>query len=158
MPKVSAANRCYLQLVFHSTAHMQAALPNPLCLSTDLLRRLCHSHVDKRRAECLFCLQFKTSEIASRCAGLIRVNIYKDSIVNADRLPPLPGVAALSSMLEPHYEALRSSSGQAAHSKPTYNVTDAERRASLDFLTVRPNLPAYNNAILQETGCPVHLH
>lgn len=81
-------------------------------------------------------LQFKTSEIASRCAGLIRVNVYKDSIVNGDRLPPLPGVAALTSMLEPSYEALRAKSAEVAHSKPTYNVTDAERRASIDFLTV----------------------
>lgn len=81
-------------------------------------------------------MQYKTSEIASRCAGLIRVNIYKDSIVNAERLPPLPGIAALTSMLEPHFEALRKTSGYAAHCKPTYNVTDAEKKASVDFLTV----------------------
>lgn len=81
--------------------------------------------------------QYKTSEIASRCAGLIRVNLYKDSIVHGDRLPPLPGYAALSSMLEPSYETLRAVGAEVAHSKPTYNVTDAEKRASTDFLTVR---------------------
>lgn len=82
-------------------------------------------------------MQFKTSEIAARCTSLIRVNVYKDSIVNAERLPPLPGLSALTSMLEPCYESLRTLSGEAAHSKPTYNVTDAERQASVEFLTVR---------------------
>ena len=82
------------------------------------------------------CLQFKTSEIAHRCAGLIRVNIYKDSIVNAERLPPLPGMAALTKMLEPHFEALQQSGVYVAHCKPTYNVTDAEKAACVDFLTV----------------------
>jgi len=52
-------------------------------------------------------LQYKTSEIASRCTSLVRVNIYKDSVVNAERLPSLPGAAALHSMLEPAYAALR---------------------------------------------------
>ena len=39
-------------------------------------------------------------------------------------------------MLEPHYEALQQTSGYAAHCKPTYNVTDAEKAASVEFLTV----------------------
>lgn len=82
-------------------------------------------------------MQYKTSEIAAKCSSLIRVNIYKDSIVNAERLPPLPGIAALKSMLEPSYNALRGVNREAVNSRPAYNVTDAEKKSSVDFLTVR---------------------
>lgn len=76
--------------------------------------------------------QYKTSDVASRCSNLIRVNVYKDSIKNAEKLPALPGRAALFSMLEPAYNALREPGSHNAHS--TYNVTGGERQAAEEFL------------------------
>lgn len=82
-------------------------------------------------------LQYKTSEVASRCSGLIRVNVYKDSIKNVEKLPVLPGRPALYSMLEPAYNTLRGPGSHNAHTRPTCNVTANEKSAAEDFLQVR---------------------
>ena len=81
-------------------------------------------------------MQYKTADVASRCGSLIRVNVYKDSIRNAEKLPALPGSTALQSMLEPAYLALKGAGNHYAHGRPTYDVTDAEKQAAEDFLTV----------------------
>lgn len=79
-------------------------------------------------------MQYKTSEVASRCGGLIRVNVYKDRIKNAEKLPVLPGRNALRAMLEPAYELLQGLGAASAHNKPAYDVSGGERQAAEDFL------------------------
>ena len=64
------------------------------------------------------------------------MNIYKDSIKNADRLPHLPGMQALYAMLEPAYSVLSSVRGEAAHSRPTTIVTEPEVHAADEFVKV----------------------
>lgn len=82
-------------------------------------------------------MQYKTTDIASRCSNLVRVNIYKDSIKNADKLPPLPGLSALYAMLEPAYSSLHNVQKEAAHSRPTTMTTEPERHAADEFIKVK---------------------
>ena len=81
-------------------------------------------------------MQYKTSDIAARCSNLVRVNIYKDSIKNADRLPSLPGASALYAMLEPAYQALNKLGIEAVHSRPATMVTEPEKIAADEFVKV----------------------
>ena len=81
-------------------------------------------------------MQYKTSEMAARCAGLIRVNVYKDKIKNAASLPPLPNQPALVSMLAPSFLVLSSVARDKARSRPIYAISESQRAAAQDFLSV----------------------
>jgi hypothetical protein len=56
-------------------------------------------------------LNFKTQDVQKQTTDIVRVNIYKDSVKNTGSLPQIPGLKALKAALQPHYAALRSSSG-----------------------------------------------
>ena len=82
-------------------------------------------------------LQYKTAEVAARCKGLIRVNLYKDRIKNAAHLPGLPNAPQLAAALAPSYWALANIGADKSRSRPLYSVTEEQGRAAGAFLQAR---------------------
>ena len=91
-------------------------------------------------------MQYKTSEVAARCKGLVRVNIYKNQIKNATHLPALPHAQALSAALAPHYWTLNSIGRDKSRSRPVYVTNDAQRLAAGGFLKVGTGLTCIGSA------------
>lgn len=87
-------------------------------------------------AVCVPCLQYKTSEVRSKCVGLMRVNLYKDQISPAGSMPPLPNDKALYASLRPAYNVLKAAGQQRAHGRPMYAITDDQKKAADSFLKV----------------------
>lgn len=99
---------------------------------------------------CSVCAQYKTSEVASRCKSLMRVNIYKNRIKNAAHLPALPNAGSLLIALSPSYSFLsntgenkdkgkekeKSDKGEKEKSTPLYAISDEEKHAADAFLQV----------------------
>ena len=84
------------------------------------------------------------------------MNIYKDSIKNAAALPPLPNDAALMAMLVPSFHALSTAGKEGMHSRPMYAITDAQKQAAEDFLSVRPLLRYSQAAYELANLCTLH--
>jgi hypothetical protein len=72
---------------------------------------------------------FKTPEVAARCAGLVRVNVYKDRVRGGGALPPLPGRAALAGALAAPHAALARAGGARAPG-PAHAASPAEAAAA----------------------------
>lgn len=72
-----------------------------------------------------------------RCAGLVRVNVYKDRVKLRGALPPLPGGRRLASELAPHHAALAAARAAAAE-RPVHEITAEEAAAARRFLQVVP--------------------
>ena len=82
-------------------------------------------------------LQYKTSEVRSKCTGLMRVNLYKDQISPVGSMPPLPNDKALCASLRPAYNVLKAAGQQRAQGRPMYAITDDQKKAADSFLKVR---------------------
>ncbi|KAK9834290.1 hypothetical protein WJX81_004017 [Elliptochloris bilobata] len=96
-------------------------------------------------------VQYKTAEVAARCGGLTRVNVYKDRITLAKPggLPALPHAASLAAALAPVHRDL-AALGRERH-RPLYNVS-AEQAALADtFLQV---VQEHNSRLCAD----LHLH
>lgn len=81
-------------------------------------------------------LQYKTSEVRSKCTGLMRVNLYKDQISPAGTMPPLPNDKALYASLRPAYNVLKAAGQSRASGRPMYAITDDQKKAADSFLKV----------------------
>lgn len=81
-------------------------------------------------------LQYKTSEVRSKCASLMRVNLYKDQIAPSGSMPPLPNDKALYASLRPAYNVLKAAGQQRASGRPMYAITDDQKKAADTFLKV----------------------
>lgn len=79
-------------------------------------------------------IQHKTSEVAQRCTGLMRVNLYKDKIKNAPMANCLPKFKSLYSDLLPWHKKLQESSKYSR--RPSHVVTSSEYIAVEAFLRV----------------------
>lgn len=82
-------------------------------------------------------MQYKTAEVAARCGGLTRVNVYKDRITLAKpgSLPPLPHAAALAAALAPLHRDL-AVAGHERH-RPLCDVSEEQAWLADAFLQVR---------------------
>ena len=123
----------------HVTAHMQLELwqiHQRMGAVPDSVRFTCLSW-GKAKASCvLLCLQYKTSEVRSKCTGLMRVNLYKDQISTVGSMPPLPNDKALYASLRPAYNVLKAAGQERAHGRPMYAITDDQKKAAGTFLKV----------------------
>jgi DENN (AEX-3) domain len=80
---------------------------------------------------------FKTQDVRSRCGGLVRVNIYKDRVKNANSLPALPNAAELIAQLAgPHAELQRAGRERAAAARPVHVVSEAQAAAAQSFSSI----------------------
>lgn len=77
-------------------------------------------------------VQYKTHEVASKCSGLMRVNVYKDVVKNCP-VPQMPGSKKLAAALAPHYARLRAAADVAAY-RPVYAIDPEEAAAAGAFL------------------------
>ena len=100
----------------------------------------------------MWCLQYKTGELASRCGDLIRVNVYKDKIKNAS-LPSLPNDRALVAALTKDYTMLATMGEEKARNRPIYSVTDSQRGAAERLLRVSMSQPSTYFALGDTMGC-----
>eukprot|EP00879_Flechtneria_rotunda_P029127 GHRR01031396.1.p1 GENE.GHRR01031396.1~~GHRR01031396.1.p1 ORF type:complete len:181 (+),score=37.00 GHRR01031396.1:416-958(+) len=78
-------------------------------------------------------VQYKTPDVATRCHGLMRVNVYKDGVKNAS-FPALPNARQLLQSLTPHYTALHDAAPLAIE-RPVHVITPDEERAAQKLLT-----------------------
>ena len=87
--------------------------------------------------------QYKTSDVASRSSGLVRVNLYKDLVSNTGRLPSLPHHAQLRAQLETPYWHL-ANGYEKSRGKAIYALPAARLALAGEFLQVpsgsRPDL------------------
>ena len=81
-------------------------------------------------------LQYKTSEVRSKCTSLMRVNLYKDQISPSGSMPPLPNDKALYASLRPAYNVLKAAGQQRGSGRPMYAITDDQKKAADSFLKV----------------------
>lgn len=79
-------------------------------------------------------VQYKTSEVRSKCTGLMRVNLYKDQISPVGTMPPLPNDKALYASLRPAYNVLKAAGQLRASGRPMYAITDDQKKAADSFL------------------------
>lgn len=79
-------------------------------------------------------VQYKTAAVASRCHGLLRVNVYKNAIKNAS-FPSLPNSRQLMQVLAPHHAALCEAAPLAVE-RPVHVITPDEEAAASHFLAV----------------------
>lgn len=83
---------------------------------------------------------FKTREVRSRCGGLVRVNIYKDRVKNANSLPALPNAATLVEDLAGHHAKLQQlGRGRAAAARPVHIVSEAQAASAQGFALTLQN-------------------
>lgn len=80
--------------------------------------------------------QYKTPEVAARCGGLTRVNVYKDRITLAKPggLPALPHAASLAAALAPVHRQL-AALGRERH-RPLHDVSAEQAALADNFLQV----------------------
>jgi hypothetical protein len=77
---------------------------------------------------------FKTQEVRARCGGLVRVNIYKNRVKNANSLPALPNAATLAEALAgPHALLQRLGKEREAGARPVHVVSEAQIVAAQSF-------------------------
>lgn len=83
---------------------------------------------------------FKTREVRARCGGLVRVNIYKDRVKNANSLPALPNAATLVEDLAGHHAKLQQlGRGRAAGARPVHIVSEAQAALAQSFASTLQN-------------------
>lgn len=75
-------------------------------------------------------VQYKTSEVRSKCSGLMRVNIYKDQIKTSGPMPPLPNDKALNASLRPAYNVLRAAGQERRGGTPMYAISEEQKKAA----------------------------
>ena len=95
-----------------------------------------------------FCMvQYKTSEVRSKCSSLMRVNLYKDQIKTSDHMPPLPNDKRLHASLRPAYNVLRAAGQERRGGRPMYAISEEQKKAADVFLQVTllsaSNLPCW---------------
>ena len=88
-------------------------------------------------------MQYKTSEVRSKCSGLMRVNIYKDRIKTTSQMPPLPNDKALFASLRPAYNILRAAGQERARGRPMYAISEEQKKAAETMLQVSLHLLTY---------------
>ncbi len=77
---------------------------------------------------------FKTQEVRSRCGGLVRVNIYKDRVKNANSLPTLPNAAELTVALAGAHAKLQQLGRERANAaRPVHVVSEAQAALANSF-------------------------
>ena len=76
--------------------------------------------------------QYKTPTVRQAVQGLVRVNVYKDSVAGTQNLPALPGRASLAERLAPAHAALREL--DPGHVLPGLAPSSRGRRAVRAFL------------------------
>ncbi|KAG0558563.1 hypothetical protein KC19_10G038000 [Ceratodon purpureus] len=79
-------------------------------------------------------IQSKTSEVQSKVANLVRVNVLKNK-VSMSSIPPLPEYNKLLSQLEPFHSQLAAVSGSARR-HPVHHTNEAQAHAVEGFLQV----------------------
>ena len=99
----------------------------------------CHETAKQGCSPCksVLLLQYKTSEVRSKCTSLMRVNLYKDQITPVGTMPPLPNDKALYASLRPAYNVLKAAGQQRVQGRPMYAITDDQKKAADGFLKVR---------------------
>ncbi|KAL0035025.1 hypothetical protein WJX79_007211 [Trebouxia sp. C0005] len=75
-------------------------------------------------------VQYKTSEVRSKCSGLMRVNIYKDQIKTSGPMPPLPNDKALYASLRPAYNVLKAAGQERRGGTPMYAISEEQKKAA----------------------------
>lgn len=91
--------------------------------------------VVKSRSRTAVSAQYKTPDMAARCANLVRVNVYKDQVNNVGRLPQLPGASRLLAALAPSYWRLNSARIR-SRGQPVYATPGPQLAAVQEFLQV----------------------
>ncbi|KAL0054362.1 hypothetical protein WJX82_007679 [Trebouxia sp. C0006] len=75
-------------------------------------------------------VQYKTSEVRSKCSSLMRVNIYKDQIKTSGHMPPLPNDKALYASLRPAYNILKAAGQERRGGTPMYAISEEQKKAA----------------------------
>ena len=81
-------------------------------------------------------MQYKTSEVRSKCSSLMRVNIYKDQIKTSGHMPPLPNDKALYASLRPAYNILKAAGQERRGGTPMYAISEEQKQAADTMLQV----------------------
>jgi len=82
-------------------------------------------------------VQYKTSDVRSKCSSLMRVNIYKDQIKTSGHMPPLPNDKALYASMRPAYNVLRAAGQERGRGRPMYAINEEQKKAVDTMLQVK---------------------